>query len=107
MATSIDFIDFVCDQIRDVGEIRYKKMFGEYMIYVNDKPVLLVCDNTVYIKKLECIADKMSNAECGYPYNGSKEHFILDIDDAIFCKQTVEVLEHFIPVPISRRKKIK
>lgn len=25
MATSIDFIDFVCDQIRDVGEIRYKK----------------------------------------------------------------------------------
>lgn len=104
MATSIDFIDFVCDQIRDVGMIRYKKMFGEYMVYVNDKPVLLVCDNTVYIKKLECVADKMSNAECGYPYNGAKEHFILDIDDVILSKQIVKILEQVIPVPRPRKK---
>ena len=36
MATSIDYIDYVCEQIRGVGEIRYKKMFGEYMVYVYD-----------------------------------------------------------------------
>ncbi len=42
MATSIDYIEYVCEQIRGVGEIRYKKMFGEYMVYVNDKPVIIV-----------------------------------------------------------------
>lgn len=31
MGTTIDFIEYVCDQIAGVGEIRYKKMFGEYM----------------------------------------------------------------------------
>lgn len=107
MATSVDFIDFVCDQIRDVGEIRYRKMFGEYMVYVNDKPVLLVCDNTVYIKKLECVETKMSNAECGYPYDGAKEHFILDIDDSILCKEIVKILEEVIPIPKPRKKKNK
>ena len=52
MSTSKEFVEYVCEQIHEVGFLRYKKMFGEYMIYVNDKPILLVCDNTVYIKKV-------------------------------------------------------
>jgi DNA helicase-2/ATP-dependent DNA helicase PcrA len=36
-----------------VGAVRYKKMFGEYMVYVNEKPILLVCDNTVFVKILD------------------------------------------------------
>ena len=36
MATSEDFIEFVCEQIRGDYSVRYKKMFGEYMVYVND-----------------------------------------------------------------------
>ena len=50
MSTSKEFVEYVCEQIHKIGFLRYKKMFGEYMIYVNDKPILLVCDNTVYIK---------------------------------------------------------
>ena len=40
MSTSADYIKFVCDQIKDFGDIRYKKMFGEYMVYINNKPIL-------------------------------------------------------------------
>jgi TfoX/Sxy family transcriptional regulator of competence genes len=29
MATSVDYIEFVCEQIEGVGAVRYKKMFGE------------------------------------------------------------------------------
>ena len=72
MATPVDYIGFICDQIRGVGEGRYRKMFGEYMVYVNDRPILLVSDNTVFIKK---------HAETGTPYDGAKEHYILDIED--------------------------
>jgi len=28
MATTVSFIEFVCEQISGVGDIRYKKMFG-------------------------------------------------------------------------------
>ncbi len=31
MATDKEFIEFVCEQIRNAGEVTYKKMFGEYM----------------------------------------------------------------------------
>jgi TfoX/Sxy family transcriptional regulator of competence genes len=39
MATTVDFIEYVCGQIEDAGAVRYKKLFGEYMVYVNDKPI--------------------------------------------------------------------
>ena len=31
MSTDIDYVNFVCEQIDGVGEIRYRKMFGEYI----------------------------------------------------------------------------
>lgn len=106
MATTVDFIEFVSGQIDGVGVVTYKKMFGEYMVYVNGKPVLLVCDNTVFVKKLDCIADKMQGAEKGVPYGGAKEHYILDIDDADFSKKIVSILELVTPIP-KPKKKIK
>ena len=91
--------------INGVGNVRYKKMFGEYMVYVNDKPVLLVCDDTVFVKQLDIIADDMANASKGLPYEGTKEHYILDIDDADLAIKVVEKLEKVTPLPKSRKKK--
>ena len=103
MATSLDYIEFVCEQISGIGEIRYRKMFGEYMVYVNDKPVLLVCDNTVYVKKLPELEAPMKNAECGIPYDGAKEHYILDIDNIEKSKEVVLILEKIVPLPKKKR----
>ena len=50
------------EQIHGFEHVRYKKMFGEYMVYVNEKPILLICDNTVFVKKLDCIEEKMKEA---------------------------------------------
>lgn len=103
MATDLSYIQFVCDQLHGQS-VRYKKMFGEYMVYVDDKPVLLVCDNTVFVKKLPAIAEFMSGAECGYPYDGAKEHYILDIENTELTEKAVEVLKEVTPLP---KKKIK
>ncbi|MEG0910815.1 MAG: TfoX/Sxy family protein [Ruthenibacterium sp.] len=105
MATTLDFITYVCEQIVGTGAVRFRKMFGEYMVYVNDKPVLLVCDNTVYVKKLARIAEKMQDAPCGVPYEGAKEHFILDIDDADCSREIVTILEEITPFPKKKTKK--
>lgn len=106
MSTTVDYIEFVCEQIRGVGDVRYRKMFGEYMVYVNDKPVLLVCDNTVFVKMLDEIKDEMLYAESGYPYKGAKEHYILDIENTELSKRVIQTLELVIPVP-KPKKKIK
>lgn len=105
MATTLEYTIYVCEQIHGVGLIRYRKMFGEYMVYINDKPILLVCNNTVYIKMLDCIEPLMQHASTGFPYRGAKEHYILDIDNGDFSKEIVQILEPITPLLKPRRKK--
>ena len=107
MATSQDFIEYVCEQIEGTGIIRYKKMFGEYMVYVNDKPILLVCDDTVYVKMRDEIKIEMESSDTGHPYNGAKEHYILDIDNRDFSQRIINILEPITEIPKPRKKKIK
>ena len=106
MASTQEFVDFACEQIKGTGEITYKKMFGEYMIYVNSKPVLLLCDNTVYVKMLDEIKQEMQGESTGAPYNGAKLHYILDIDNSEFSKKIVSILEPITPLPKPKKKKI-
>ena len=104
MATLESFINYVCEQIKGIGDVKYKKMFGEYMVYVNEKPVIIVCNNTAFVKKLDCIQKKMENRAVGFPYNGAKEHYILDIDDAEFSKSIVSEIEKVTPLPKKKKK---
>lgn len=107
MATTLNFINYVCEQLEGIGEISYKKMFGEYMVYLNNKPILTVCDNTVFVKKLECIEDYMKGANTGYPYDGAKEHYILDIENTELSKEVALQLEKVTPLPKKRTNKTK
>ena len=103
MATDLSYIEYVVEQIEGTGNLRYRKMFGEYMIYVNDKPLLLVCDNTVYVKMLEQVKGLLSDADTGFPYQGAKEHYILNVDDKDLSKHVINVLEPIIPIPKKRK----
>lgn len=109
MSTTKEYIDFVCEQIERYGEVRNRKMFGEYMAYLNDKPVLLVCDNTVFVKKLPEVEPIMKEfkAECGFPYDGAKEHFILDIENRELLDKVIPILEKITTVPKKNIRKKK
>jgi len=107
MATTQDYIEFVCSQIESEWNPQYRKMFGEYMVYVHGKPLLLVCDNTVYVRELESIGGLMENADKGFPYKGAKEHYIVDVEDRLLLNELIEELEKVIPVPVKKEKKAK
>ena len=104
MATTVDFVEFVCAQVEGTGDVRYRKMFGEYMVYINNKPILLVCDNTVYVKILPCLDELMATAEKGCPYQGAKEHYILDMDDRALAHAAVAALEPVTSVPKPKKR---
>lgn len=105
MATDLSYIQFVIEQLR--GEnAAYKKMFGEYMVYVDEKPVFTVCDNTVFVKEVKGLEELMKEADRGFPYGGAKEHYILDIENAELVEKVVAVLKQVIPVPKKKVKKI-
>lgn len=106
MATSQDFIQYVCDKINFDGKITYKKMFGEYMVYANEKPILLVCDNSVFVKILPETREILgSDAQTGMPYDGAKEHFFIDPDDDEKLNELVCALEKITPLPKKKARK--
>lgn len=105
MATTKEFIEYVCEQLNGVGDIRYRKMFGEYMVYVDDRPVAVVCDSIVYVKEIAQIANLMSESSTGFPYKGAREHYILDIDNREFSVKVIGELKRIIPIPKKKKSK--
>ena len=103
MASNIDFIEFICSQIKGIGTVRYRKMFGDYMIYLNEKPIILVCDNIAYVKKHPSIANLMQDCEIGIPYNGAKEHYILDVEHRHTLVDAISTLEKVLPFPKEKK----
>ena len=97
-------MEYVCEQLRDIDGVTYKKMFGEYMVYVHEKPVLLVCDNTVLVKEVPELAELMRDAPEGYPYDGAKLHYLLDIEDRELTSRVIAILEPITPLPRRRKK---
>ena len=103
MACSSEFIDFICEILSPLGEVRYRKMMGDYVIYLNEKCIITACDNCAYIKKLDCIAKLMTDAETGCPYDGAKECYILDLSDQ---RKAIEVIQTLWPsLPFPKKKK--
>jgi TfoX/Sxy family transcriptional regulator of competence genes len=98
MASDIDFVNYVVDQIKDFSAVTYRKMFGEYLVYVNQKPAILICDNTAFIKMLDGVKPYFENGETGFPYKGAKRHYILDIDNKETLPEIIKkVLEETKP----------
>lgn len=103
MATSPDYITYVCDQLAGFQPLRYRKMFGEYMVYLSDRPILTVCDNTVYVKMYPELAQLLDSAPCAAPYEGAKLHYILDIENRPLLERLIPLLAELTPLP--KRKK--
>ncbi len=105
MATTPDYVEYVAERLASTGNVRYKKMFGEYMVYVNDKPLVLVCDNTAFVKDLPCLNSLMAKAERGSPCDGAKEHCILDVEDRELAEHVIAELNRVVDVPKTKDKK--
>ena len=47
----------------------------------------------------------MAKAECGTPYDGAKEHYILDVEHREELLKVVGTLEKILPYPEKKKKK--
>ena len=106
MASSKEFVQFVCEQVCTFGSVRSRKMFGEYMVYIDDRPIMLLCDNTVFVKMLPELAPFLCGAETGEPYPTAKPHYVLDVENRELLEQVVPILVSLTPVPAKKRKKL-
>lgn len=107
MSSAPEFIDYICEQLEGLGDVRSRKMFGEYMVYLNDRPVLLVCDDLPYVKMLPCLEELLRDRPAASPYEGAKEHYVLDPDDRETLRRAAVLAEEVTPLPKKKTKKPK
>lgn len=110
MATTPDYIEFVMDSLeaaRTGLDLWYRPMFGEYCIYAGEKPLVFVCDNTVFVKIIDCVASLLADAERRPPFPGAKNFVVLDIEDYDLCREVFILLSIHKPMPKPKKRKQK
>ena len=109
MASDQKFVDFILDQIDLPGQISFKKMFGEYGLYFDDKLFGLVCDNKLYIKPTVSGREYISDVVEAVPFPGAKPKFLIEekLDDRDWLKKLVRITAKELPEPKPKKKKQK
>ena len=56
-------------------------MFGEYCLYLDAKPIGLVCDDQLFLKPTPAGRELIAEVTEGSPFPGAKPHLLIPIDD--------------------------
>lgn len=107
MASDLEFVEYVCDQMSGAGLISFRKMFGEYTIYCNGKVVALICDNQFFLKPTQSGRSLLRHAVEAPPYPGAKLCFLVgdQLDDRDWLSNLVRATENELPAPKPRKRK--
>lgn len=81
MATKETTALFLEEQCSGAGNVRMRKMFGEYALYCDGKVVALICDNRLYLKPTDAGKEFGGTLfEEGHAYPGSGTFWIVEED---------------------------
>ena len=90
-----DLVQYIVDQAAKAGEIKAKKMFGDYCLYCDGMPVGLVCDNYLYLKPLKQLEPILHDCDRQIrpPYDGAKPHYVIsDVDNRDYVSLLVRTV---------------
>ena len=101
MASSREYLDFVLDQLSALDGISYKKMMGEFIIYLRGKIVGGIYDDMFLVKPVPSAMQLIPELRFVSPYPGAKEMLVVDnIDDRDFLTELVGTMYDELPVPV-------
>ncbi|PID47130.1 MAG: competence protein TfoX [Proteobacteria bacterium] len=105
MASNQEFVDFVLDQLEDVGDVYVKKMFGEYCLYANGKVLGLICQNQLFIKPTKAGRKYIGEVVEAPAYKGAKPSFLIEdkIEDKEWLSELVRISLKELPEPKKKK----
>ena len=109
MASDLDFVKFVVDQIDESCDVSYRAMFGEYALYSRAKVVALICDDQLFVKPTDAGRSFIGDVVEAPPYPGAKPSFLIQdkIEDREWLTELIALTEKELPMPKPKKKKKK
>ena len=103
MATSKEYFEFIKEQLSDIGDVSYRAMMGEYIIYYNGKVVGGIYDDRFLVKPTKSALKLMPDSPLELPYDGAKEMLLVDeIDNKELLKTLFTTI--FDELPEKKKK---
>ena len=107
MATDRDFIEYVHEQSGLGGELTYRKMFGEYGVYLGGKIVAVAADNRFFLKPTVAARALLPTVVESPPYPGAKNWLVIDeyLDDTDLLQRLLRTTAAELPSPKAKARK--
>ena len=101
MATEQAFVEFIQSQSGLGTALTYRKMFGEYALYLHGKVVAFACDNQLYVKPTEEGRALLGTVSEHPPYPGGRPHFRIDgeTEDRDLLQALLRTTARHLPPP--------
>lgn len=109
MASDQSFVDYVCEQANLPKALTYRKMFGEYALYLDEKVIALICDNSLFVKPTDAGRTLLGKVVERPPYPGAKNHFLADevLDDPELLQRLCKATANALPIAMKKRAAAK
>ena len=87
MASSVEYLTYVLDLLREIDGITFKRMMGEFLLYKDGVLFGGVYDDRFLVKKTTSTNDLNLREEL--PYEGAKPMLVVESDDSFEVKDLV------------------
>ncbi|MFA6384170.1 MAG: TfoX/Sxy family protein [Candidatus Omnitrophota bacterium] len=107
MSSDLSFVEFIADQMKEAGDITYRKMFGEYAVYCDGKVIALICDDSLYVKVTDAGRAFIGNVVEAPAYPGAKPSFYIEdkFEDREWISDLARITANGLPAPKPRKKR--
>ena len=93
MASSKAYLDYVMEQLSEVGGVTCKPMMGEYILYRYGTIFGGIYDDRLLIKPTKAAKELLPDAPTALPYPGAKEMLLVEeLDDRAFLTELVQAM---------------
>ena len=104
MASSKEYLEFILEQLSEAGDVTYRAMMGEYILYYRGNVVGGIYDDRFLVKPTKSAVAMMPNAELELPYEGAKEMLLVDdVDNPAFLRELLDAMYPELPVPKKKK----
>jgi TfoX/Sxy family transcriptional regulator of competence genes len=109
VATRADTVQYIADQAGLGVRLEFRRMFGEYALYVDGKVTALVCDDQLFLKPTTEGRNYLGRVTEGAPYPGAKPHFLIaeELEDPERLARVLDITAAALPAPKPKVPKLK
>ncbi|MBQ6067617.1 MAG: TfoX/Sxy family protein [Clostridia bacterium] len=103
MASGKNYLEYILEQLSGLGEIRWRAMMGEYLLYYQGKLVGGIYDDRLLVKPTPSAKALLPEAPLALPYEGAKEMLLVEeTDDRELLAALLNAVAEDLPAPRKR-----